>query len=103
MSVDVAQTVGYAAGALTTACVIPQIVQAIRSGSTRDISYLFIIALVTGLALWLTYGIIISQIPVIVPNAISLALNLVLLGIKSKQDLFRTREDDTQVVVRLEQ
>lgn len=90
------QAVGYVAGGLTTACVIPQIVHAVRSGSSKDLSYLFVLTLVTGLTLWLVYGIMIDQIPVIIPNAISLALNLLLLIIKSMQDMRVTMRSNAQ-------
>lgn len=80
------QVIGYIAGALTTLCVLPQIVHAIRTRSTRDLSYMFIVTLITGLALWLTYGILIEQVPVIVPNAVSIGLNAILLVVKLHQD-----------------
>lgn len=99
MSETSSQVVGYIAGSLTTACVIPQIVHVIRCGSSTDLSYAFVCMLIVGLTLWLTYGFLISEIPVIVPNAISLILNLFLLGIKLRHD-FRSRyapaADDTR-------
>lgn len=83
---EISQVIGYVAGALTTLCVLPQIIHAIRTGSTRDLSYIFILTLISGLALWLTYGIMIGEIPVVIPNAISFVLNAILLMVKLVQD-----------------
>ena len=83
---DASQVVGYLAGALTTLCVLPQIIRAIRTGSTRDLSYVFIFTLISGMALWLTYGIMIKQVPVVIPNAVSFCLNTILLIVKLVQD-----------------
>jgi MtN3 and saliva related transmembrane protein len=81
-----AQCIGYAAGALTTACVVPQIARALRTQSTADISYGFVVTLSLGLVLWTAYGALIGQVPVIVPNAVSLALNLTLIALKLAYD-----------------
>jgi MtN3 and saliva related transmembrane protein len=82
------QIVGYVAGALTTACVIPQLVRSMRTRSTSDISYAYVSLLCAGMALWITYGFLIEQIPVIVPNMVSLFLNLLLITIKFVFDRF---------------
>lgn len=86
-SAVIPQCIGYAAGALTTGCVVPQIYRAYRTRSTADISYWFLLSLSSGLVLWLTYGILIEQIPVIIPNAVSLGLNLGLLTLKTWYDV----------------
>lgn len=87
MSFIISQCIGYIAGAFTTACIVPQLYRAITTRSTLDISYGFILCLCAGLVMWLVYGVLIGEIPVIVPNAISLVLNLSLLGIKVVCDI----------------
>ena len=66
--------VGLAAGALTTLAFIPQVVRVFRTRSARDISLPTFAALVVGTILWLTYGILRGDIPLIAANAISLVL-----------------------------
>lgn len=65
---------GYAAAALTTASFIPQ---AVKSWSSRDLSgiSLSMYSLFTlGVGLWMFYGLAIGSWPVIIANAITLAL-----------------------------
>ncbi len=65
---------GFAAGALTTAAFVPQVM---KSWATRDLSgvSLRMYSLFTlGVALWLLYGIALDSWPVIICNAVTLAL-----------------------------
>ena len=89
------QIVGYVAGALTVACVVPQIYKAIKTRSTSDISYGFLLCLSMGLVLWFVYGILIGEIPVMIPNAISLALNITLLVLKVWYDKYAVLPEST--------
>lgn len=66
--------VGLSAGTLTTLAFVPQVAKVYRTRSTRDISLPSFAALVLGTALWLFYGILLDEIPLIAANGISLAL-----------------------------
>lgn len=66
--------VGLAAGTLTTLAFVPQVARVYRTRSTRDISLPTFAALVLGTALWLFYGILLDEIPLIAANGVSLAL-----------------------------
>jgi len=66
--------VGFAAGTLTTLAFVPQVAKVYRSRSTRDISLATFAALMLGTALWLLYGILLGEIPLIAANGGSLAL-----------------------------
>ncbi|MBM3580785.1 MAG: hypothetical protein FJX37_02330 [Alphaproteobacteria bacterium] len=66
--------VGLAAGTLTTLAFVPQVAKVYRTRSTGDISLATFAALVLGTALWLTYGILLGEIPLIAANGVSLAL-----------------------------
>ena len=82
MPVDLHDLVGYAAAILTTAAFVPQ---ALKSWRTRDLSgvSLTMYSLFTvGVALWLAYGIILGAWPIIVANAITLALAGMVLALK---------------------
>ena len=65
--------IGMAAALLTTAAYAPQAIKAWRSRSTKDISLAMFTLMVTGITLWLIYGILINDIPLILANAVTLA------------------------------
>ncbi len=73
---------GTAAGSLTTVAFIPQVVKTWRSRSTHDISLIMFSLFSLGVALWLTYGIVLGAWPIIVANSITLTLAIVILGLK---------------------
>lgn len=63
-----------AAAVLTTAAFVPQAVKAWRSRSTKDVSLAMFTMMVVGIVLWLTYGILIDDVPLILANAVTLIL-----------------------------
>jgi MtN3 and saliva related transmembrane protein len=73
---------GSAAGALTTAAFIPQVVKTWRSRSTHDISLIMFSLFSLGVLLWLAYGIAIGAWPIIVANSITLTLAGLILALK---------------------
>jgi len=77
---------GYAAAACTTGAYIPQVLRVWRTHSTQDISLKMFMVLVTGLTLWLTYGLWIwkGEIPLIAANSITLVLASTILYFKIK-------------------
>jgi len=77
-----ADAIGYVAATLTTLSFVPQAFHVIRTRDTRAISTAAYIALGTGVALWLVYGVALGEEPIIVANAVTLALALVILGYK---------------------
>ena len=75
---------GYAAAVCTTGAYVPQVLRVWRTRSTHDISLKMFLVLVTGLALWLTYGIWRSEIPLIAANGVTLMLASTILYFKLK-------------------
>ena len=76
--------VGTIAAVFTTVAFIPQ---AYHSYKTRDLSgvSLPMYSIFTlGVALWLTYGLLLVDWPLIISNAITLALSLLILILKLK-------------------
>ena len=69
-----ADFLGLTAGALTTAAFVPQVTKTWRSRSTKDISLGMYAIFSLGVLLWLVYGIYIHSLPIVVANAITLAL-----------------------------
>lgn len=73
------EILGLVAGACTTAAVTPQIWKAWKTKEVEDVSIGMYLVLITGLALWLVYGIITGDIPIIATNGTALLLNLFML------------------------
>ena len=74
--------VGLVAGTLTTISFLPQLIHTLRTKSAKDISYVMLIAFMTGVILWLIYGIFLQALPIILANAVTLALILAILALK---------------------
>ena len=82
MQHNLADLVGYAAAVLTTVAFFPQV---LKSWQTRDLSgvSLTMYSLFTaGVALWLTYGVLLGTWPIIIANGVTLALAGVVLVLK---------------------
>ena len=76
--------IGLVAAISTTISFVPQVIKTIKTRATKDISFLMYAILTTGLLLWLIYGIIIKDIPIILANAISFSLAITVLIFKVK-------------------
>lgn len=74
--------IGYAAAALTTGSFLPQTILTLRTRETRGISLAMYSAFTAGVALWLVYGIALGEWPIVVANAVTLALAATILGTK---------------------
>ncbi len=70
--------VGFMAGALTTLALVPQAVKSWKTKHTKDVSLGWILILAAGVFLWLIYGILINSLPIIVANALTLILALII-------------------------
>lgn len=81
---------GLAAGSLTTVAFVPQVVKIWRTRSADDISTVMFLLFSTGVLLWLIYGIAIGSLPVIVSNAITLLLAVVIVLLKLRYKNART-------------
>jgi len=82
----VTEIVGFSAGTLTTLCWTPQAIKILRSRDARSISLLTQTAFVIGCCLWLTYGILIHSISIILFNVITILLNALIIGLKLRYD-----------------
>lgn len=80
---DITLVLGMVAGFLTTASFVPQVWRTWRTRSAEDISYGMLLLFLVGLALWLVYGILLTSIPIILANAVTIALVIMLITMKS--------------------
>jgi len=73
---------GYLAGFLTTAAIVPQVIKSYTTKKTDELSLPFLAIMVSGLALWLAYGLLIRESALIAANTVSLCLAGSLLAMK---------------------
>jgi MtN3 and saliva related transmembrane protein len=79
---DLTTVVGALATLASTTSFAPQAWKIIRTRDASAISTRMYAITVTGFTLWLTYGILLGQWPLIVTNAICLALSSFILAMK---------------------
>ena len=84
------QLIGIAAGVLTSTSMLPQLVKLIREKKADAISAVMLIVLISGLTLWVAYGIIRNDLPIIITNAFSLLVNVVMLVMRQ---VYKNRND----------
>lgn len=78
--------IGYIAGALTTVAFAPQLLRALTTRSTKDVSLMMLICSTSGMLLWMIHGILVNDPALITANSISFVLAFLLLGLKIKND-----------------
>jgi MtN3 and saliva related transmembrane protein len=76
------QILGFAAALLTTLCWLPQALRTIRTKDTKSLSLLTQSAFTLGVALWLIYGILSGNAPIIFANTITFFLVGLILALK---------------------
>ena len=76
--------IGLLAAFCTTWAFLPQVIKIIRSRDTKAISLSMYSIFFTGILLWLIYGLIIKDIPLIAANGITFILSGIVLILKIK-------------------
>ncbi|MGH6673303.1 MAG: SemiSWEET transporter [Xanthobacteraceae bacterium] len=74
--------IGLAAATCTTVAYVPQVVKAWRSRSTKDVSLSMFLLMATGIILWLVYGAILRDLPLVLANGVTLGLAATILVFK---------------------
>lgn len=70
---------GIVAGVLTSISMIPQLIKVIREKNVEDISLVMLLILISGLSLWVWYGLKKDELPIILSNAFAVLVNISLL------------------------
>lgn len=90
--------IGLVAGTLTTVAFVPQLLKIYSTKSGKDVSARMFLIFSLGVALWLAYGILIGSLPVILANAVTLILSLLIMALKVRYSPpARVREDDPRL------
>ncbi len=74
--------VGYLAAALTTCSFVPQALLTFRTRDVSGISVGMYSVFTTGVALWLLYGLMSRAWPIVIANAVTLALACAILAMR---------------------
>ncbi len=90
--------IGIIAGVLTTCAFVPQVIKTLRSRSTGDLSWLWLVMMAVGVFLWMAYGYFIASPSVFFANIFTLLCLLALLYVKIS--VHRQVDDKTGYVVK---
>lgn len=74
--------IGITAGILTTIAFLPQVIRTYKTRSVKDISLGMFMIMFTGVILWLTYGLLKGDVPIILANGITMFLVGIILIFK---------------------
>jgi MtN3 and saliva related transmembrane protein len=80
----VIKLIGFAAATCTSVAYAPQAIKVWKTRSTGDISLGMFLVMVLGLALWLVYGLLSGDAPLIAANVITMVLAGGILFMKLK-------------------
>ena len=76
---DYVQYVGLAAGILTAASLMPPLIKLIKDKKPNNVPLGMLIVLLCGVCLWVVYGIMKMDWPIIITNALSLLQNVTMM------------------------
>ncbi|MEP6683855.1 MAG: SemiSWEET transporter [Parafilimonas sp.] len=79
---NIVLTTGIVAGILTAASMMPQVFKTIKTKKADHISTLMLIILIAGVSLWVVYGCIKKDWPIIITNCFSVLINLTMLFLR---------------------
>lgn len=79
---DLKDLIGAVAATLTTVSFVPQALKTFRTRDVSGISLGMYSLFAAGVALWLAYGVLLRDWPIIIANAITLALACAVLAMK---------------------
>ncbi len=74
--------IGLLAALLTTGAFLPQVVHTLATRDTRGISLRMYVIFTAGVVLWLIYGLLTRDLPLIAANAVTLVLAGAVLVLK---------------------
>ena len=75
---------GFVAGTLTTLSFLPQVHKAWTTRRCDDLSLGMLLAFGSGVLLWMIYGLWLRAAPIILANAVTLVLIVVLIVLKAR-------------------
>ena len=92
--------IGIVAGALTTCAFLPQVAKTVRSRSTGDLSWIWLVMMSLGVFLWMVYGYYMASPSVFFANVFTLICLLALVYVKGWMGRQLNVEGEDYVTVR---
>ena len=81
---DTITIIGLGAAMFTTISFLPQAIRVIKTKQTKDLSLTMYMAFTVGIFLWLVYGIMLDNLPIVIANSITLVFASTILVMKLK-------------------
>lgn len=81
---DGTQVLGLAAGVCTATSLLPQVIKTLKEKKAEDVSLVMLLVLMTGVALWIVYGFMRKDFPIIITNSFSLLVNITMVVLRIK-------------------
>ena len=81
---DIIAMIGLGAAALSTVSLLPQLARVWKTKSVKDISAGYCGVMFTSVALWLVYGVLSADVPVIAANSVVVVQSAAILVFKAK-------------------
>src|SRR5688572_11318522 len=84
---NIESIIGITAGALTAGSLVPQLIKMLREKKYDAVSPLMLVILLAGLGLWIYYGFLKNDMPIIVTNCFSFLVNLIMVILRLRYKL----------------
>ena len=78
------QALGLIAGFFTSVSMLPQLIKIFKEKKAGDVSFFMLIVLITGVSLWIYYGFLKNDKPIIITNSLSVVINISVAVLKLK-------------------
>ncbi len=82
--IDINTGIGLMAAVCTTVAFLPQAIKSFKTKHTKDLSLPTFLIATTGVLLWLVYGLLIEDTPLIVANSVTFILMSSIVALKLK-------------------
>jgi MtN3 and saliva related transmembrane protein len=73
---------GFAAGVVTAIGMMPQLVKTVKTKKVDELSIQMFLIYLLGFIMWITYGVVQEDLPIVVTNSISVILTLIMIYLK---------------------
>ena len=90
---DYITLIGLSAAAMGGISLFPQVLKVLKTKSTKDISREMILLLAGSIFLWLIYGILLTNLPIIIANFFGFIQALIILFFKIKNQIKKVKQE----------
>lgn len=73
---------GIVAGILTAVSMMPQVIKTIKTKKAENVSPFMLVILIIGISLWIVYGCLKKDLPIIFTNSFSVLVNMSMLYLR---------------------